>query len=312
METPVLPDHPFGMVDARHFGLDASTLFQLVRRGVLRHPVPGVYIPASLPDGLELRCRALRLILPPDAFVCDRSAAWLHAGDRALAPNEHLEVPPLSCFVPSEGHRLRNKLVVSGEREILPRDLMEVDGLCVTTPLRTALDLGRLESNADLKLNGMDAMLRLGQFSHEQLLAQVPRFNRRRGVVALRVLAPLADGGSESFGESALRLRWIGAGLPRPTTQISVRDDGREIYRIDMGLEDFRFGAEYDGEQWHGPERAAYDGERHRWLEDERNWTLEHFRRRHVFGQQQDAEVRLRTSYEALRARLGLPRRFFV
>ena len=35
----------------------------------------------------------LGLVLPDDCFVCDRTAAWLHAGDRALAPGEHLDVP---------------------------------------------------------------------------------------------------------------------------------------------------------------------------------------------------------------------------
>ena len=312
METPALPDHPFGIDTARLFNLDATTLFKLVRRGVLRHPVPGVYIPAAIPDSIGLRCRALRLILPRNAFVCDRTAAWIHAGDRALAPNEHLEVPPLSCFVPSEAHRLRNKLVVSGEREILPRDLMEVGGLSVTTPLRTALDLGRLQPNADLKLHGMDTMLSLGAFNHAQLLAEVPRFNRRRGVVELRVLAPLADGGAESFSESALRRRWHDAGLPRPQTQIPVTVDGREIYRLDMGLEELLFAAEYDGEQWHGAEQAEHDAERRDWLEHERHWLIAVFLRANVFGRRQDSEQRLRAAYEIARARCGLTRRYFI
>lgn len=312
METPDLPDRPFTCAEARDLGLDGVTLFRLVGSGALRHPVRDVYVPSSIPDGLELRCRGLALVLPDDAFVCDRTAAWLHAGDQALGPNEHLEVPPVSCFVPSDGHRLRNKLVVSGEREIASGDLMEIGGLTVTTPLRTAVDLGRLQPTADLKLHGMDTMLGLGVFTHAELLAQVARFNRRRGVVQLRMLAPLADGGSESFGESALRRRWHDAGLPRPQTQISVQVDGREVYRIDMGLEERLFAAEYDGEKAHGADRTEHDLERRLWLEQERDWSLAVFRRPHVFGQQQNAEQRLRAAYQTARARLGLPRTFFV
>lgn len=306
METPALPDQPFTCAMARAHGLDATTLFRLVEYGVLRHPVRDVYVPSTIPDSIEVRCQALGLVLPADAFICDRSAAWLHAGNRALAPNEHVAVPPISCFRPSDCGRLRNKLVDSGERDILARDLISVGGLAVTTPLRTALDLGRLQPTADLKLHGMDTMLGLGAFTHEQLLREVPRFNRRRGVVGLRVLAPIADGGSESFGETALRLRWHGAGLPRPQTQISIVVDGREVARLDMGLEDLLLGGEYDGERWHGDDRTDHDERRREWITRARSWHLEVFRKDHVFGPQQDVERRLRIAYDACRARLGL------
>ena len=287
---------PFTTAMAREAGLNYKALHRLVATGHVRRPIEGVYVDAAVPDSLELRCRILRLVVPPDCFVCDRTAAWLHAGDRALGPDEHLVVPPVSCFRPSDGGRLRNSLTDSGERMIRGYDLVEVHGVVATTPLRTALDLGRLQKTLDLRLHGLDTMLGLGQFSHEQLLAQVPRFNRMRGVVALRVLAPIADGGAESFGESALRLRWYDAGLPRPTTQIPVEIDGI-VYRLDMGLEEERWAAEYDGAQWHStPAQAQRDNERRVRLSD-RDWRIEVFRRSHVFGQHQDAERRLRAAF---------------
>ena len=55
----------------------------------------------------------------------------------------------------------------SGERAVEEGDLTEIAGLRVTTPLRTALDLGRLSRNNDVRLHGMDTMLSLGAFSHE-------------------------------------------------------------------------------------------------------------------------------------------------
>lgn len=306
------PGQPFTTRDARAVGLGPQALHRLTAGGLLRHPIAGVYVDASVEDSIELRCRMLRLVLPPDYFVCDRTAAWLHAGKRALAPGEHLDVPAVSCFRPSARGRLRNGLSASGERAIEPRDLIEIGGLPVTTPLRTALDLGRLQRSADLKLHGMDTMLALGAFSLEELVAAVPRFNRQRGVVALRVLAPLADGGAESFGESALRLRWVGAGLPRPQTQIPVTEGGREIYRIDLGLEDLLYAAEYFGEQWHGEDQACHDEDRLDWLARERDWSIGVFRKQHVFGLRQDAEQRLRAGFDAVRARHGLPRRYYL
>jgi hypothetical protein len=303
---------PFTAAMAHEAGLSDQALHRLTITGYLRRTARGVYVAADVPDSLELRCAVLAMVVPPDCFVCDRTAAWLHVGDRALAPGEHLAVPPISCFRPSEAGRLRNELTSSGERWVRPDDLMEIHGVVVTTPLRTALDLGRLQKTLDLKLHGMDTMLSTGDFTHEQMLAEVPRFNRQRGVVALRVLAPLADGGSESFGESALRRRWYDAGLPRPTTQISVVVERREIFRLDMGLEDLMFAAEYDGELWHGDDRADHDEERRQWLRAERKWLIEVFRKQHVFGTRQNADTTLRRAYEAARARRGLPRTYFL
>jgi len=297
--------HPFTTAMAREVGLGYKALHKLTLAGVIRRPIERVYVDASLPDSIELRCRMLRLVVPTDCFVCDRTASWLHAGARALGPNEHLAVPPISCFRPSDAGRLRNDLTASGEREILPRDLMEIHGLVATTPLRTALDLGRLQRTRDLKLHGMDTMLSLGAFTHQEMLTEIPRFNRRRGVVLLRVLAPLADGGSESFGETALRGRWHDAGLPRPETQIPITLNGVEIYRLDMGLEGLLFAAEYEGEAWHGEDRALYDEERRDWLEQQRRWSIEVFRKASVFGHHQDAHIRLAAGFRAARASLG-------
>ncbi|HEY0951551.1 hypothetical protein [Nocardioides sp.] len=290
---------------ARDFGVNDKTLHALVVEGFLRRPIRGVYVAAQVPESLELRCWMLTLVLPPDAFVCDRTAAWLHAGPRALGPNEHLAPPPISCFRPSDCGRLRNKLTDSGEREVRERDLMLIHGVLVTTPLRTALDLGRLQKTRDLKMHGMDTMLSLGVFTLDELLAEIPRFNRRRGVVQLRHLAPLADPGSQSMGETALRLRWLDGGLPKPETQIPVVLDGRIVFYLDMGLVELLFAAEYDGEEWHGPDQEDADLDRRDWLDRNRRWAIEVFRRDNVFGPRQDADLRLARAFAAARASLG-------
>lgn len=130
----------------------------------------------------------------------------------------------------------------------------------------------------------------------------MPRFRRRRGVVVLRVLAPMADGGSESFGETSLRRRWHGAGLPRPRTQIPVEVDG-VVYRLDMGLEEDRFAAEYDGAAWHSStEQRLHDTDRRTLLAGRDGWTVEVFGQENVYGLTQDADRRLAAAYSALRA----------
>lgn len=295
---------PFTRTQALDLGLTDHDLHGACHRGQLRRPLRGVYADALLPDSLEVRAQALRLVVPRDCFVADRTAAWLHGAD-ALAPNEHLAVPPVSVFRRPGHGRLRNELATSGERGVRPRDVTVVHGMAVTTPLRTALDLGRLQRR-DIALAGMDAMARIGAVTVEEILADVERFKGMRGVVQLRSLAPLVDGLSESAGESTLRLRWLDAGLPRPTLQIPVRrPDGRYFY-LDMGLPDHRFGAEYDGVEWHSsPAQRRWDRARRSWLREAERWTLLVHTRDDVYGQQL-AMCRLAEAWREHRSRRTL------
>ena len=310
--TFALPlDRPFTRRQARAANVSDNKLRALTDAGLLRRPIRNVYVAAQVPESLDLRAAMLRLVVPADAFVCDHTAAWLHGAPHALLPNDHLAPPPIACFRPADGGRLRNELTRSGERTVRPEDLVEVRGLVATTPLRTAWDLGRLQRR-DQALSGMDSLLRLGVFSHDDLLLGVERFARQRGVVQLRRLAPLADGRAESPGESALRLRWYDAGLPPPDLQIPVYVDGRLVFRMDLGLEELLFAAEYDGREWHSsPQQRDHDARRRGWLSDQRGWAIEAFEAKHVYGLRQDADTRLRAAYRQARASYGA-RRFIA
>ena len=126
---------------------------------------------------------------------------------------------------------------------LLPRDVVEIGGLAVTSPLRTALDLGRLLWRFDA-LGALDQFLRIGVVADE-LIAEVARFKGFRGVVQLRFLAPLADPRAESLAESALRLHWKDAGLPSPELQWWVYDEhGIAVFRLDLALPEVLFAAE--------------------------------------------------------------------
>jgi hypothetical protein len=251
---PLPLDAPFTTTTAQGEGVDRGRLSQLVETGLLRRPVKGVYLAVQAGDSIRLRARSLSLVAPPDAVICDRHAGWVNGAHMVLAPNEHLNLSPVSMFLPSGRGRLRNKLVESGERNLAAGDITEIHGLRVTTRLRTACDLGRLLSR-DQAIGGLDQMLRLGGFEHEELLAEVRRFRGERGVVQLRFLAPLADGRAESPGESVLRLRWLDTGLPKPEPQVSIRRDDVELARIDLGEKTTLFGAEYNGAEWQWVDR---------------------------------------------------------
>jgi hypothetical protein len=312
-ETFPLPrDQPFTRAMALAAGLTDKTLRRLVADDYLRRPLRNLYLPAQLPDSLEIRIAALSLVVPSRCFVADHTAAWLHVGDDALPPNAHLAVPQVAIFRPPRVRALRNAWTASGERTLLPRELMELGDLLVTTPLRTALDLGRLQRNADVALWGMDSMLGTRTFTREEMLAELPRFKGERGIVRMRVLAPRADGRAQSFGEAALRGRWYDAGLPRPWVQIPVLEDGRVIFWLDMGLEELLFAAEYDGERHHSEDKdREHDRDRREWLTRNRAWLIEDFRKADVFGRHQDATQCLRIAYRASRKSIG-NRRLFI
>jgi hypothetical protein len=299
---PLPLDSPFTLATAAAEGVTPKSLRALCRAGLLRRMLPSVYVACQAGDSISLRARALGLVVPEDAVICDRHAGWLHGAQMVLLPNEHLELRPISMFRPSDHGRLRNKLADSGERNLIDEDICELDGLRVTTPLRTAWDLGR-QRHRDPALSGLDAMLRLQLFSSDELLAGVERFKGMRWVTTLRALAPLADGRAASPGESALRLRWYDAQLPAPEPQWPVESRGRTAY-LDLAEPVSAFAAEYDGLEWHSSDAAREnDQARRAWLDQDEGWVIRTFTCDNIYGRDADAWSTLRQGYADARAR---------
>jgi hypothetical protein len=302
---PLPLDRPFTTSDARREGVPRHVLTLLVAHGLLRRPLKSVYLATQAGDSVRLRSQCLSLVVPDDCVVCDRHAGWLLGAEMILAPNEHLELRPISIFRPSGNGRVRNDLADSGERNLIPSDVIEVSGIAVTTPLRTAWDLGRVRFR-EAAISGLDAMLRLELFSKEELVAGVERFRGMRWVTRLRELAPLADGRAASPGESVLRLRWIDCGLPTPEPQVEVFRDGVLIAILDIANDVIYFAAEYDGAEWHtSPKQREHDRIRRGVAEDE-GWLVKPFVAANVFGRHRDCEALLVQGARDARKRLGL------
>jgi hypothetical protein len=284
-------DRPFTTTEAKDCGVSAKCLREATRAGLLKHPMRGVYHWACLADTLALRIECLKLVVPSECVVTDRTAAWLWGARMALNPGAHLEVPALSVFCPP-GHRLRNGLVASGERTFTPGEVVELDGLQVTVPLRAACDLGRL-LHRDQAFAAMDSLAGLRSFSVDELVEATGRFAGYRGVIQLRALAPFVDPDSQSPGESILRLRWLDVGFPRPKCQVEVPAPGGGSYWIDIGLEQQRFGAEYDGEDFHTEDDAEHDEERRDWMRRTEDWTIVVARKANIHGPHHDIDQML-------------------
>lgn len=140
--------------------------------------------------------------------------------------------------------------------------------MVVTTPLRTALDLACRLSQRDA-LAVLDAFMRRFGITHAQLTHESLRYRRRRGVVQLRRLIPLADPRTESQGESWTRFDILDDGLPAPEPQFWVPVHGRRTFRLDLAYPRHKIAVEYDGEEFHGsPEQDDNDRVRRKWLRD--------------------------------------------
>ncbi len=149
------------------------------------------------------------------------------------------------------------KGVVARNERIGDDEITLVDGVRVATVARTAFDLGRYQPR-DRAIARMDALMRAAQFSGEEVLLLAKRYRGARGVKRLKDALPLVDGGAASPRETWLRLLYIDAGLPKPTTQIPIFDtDGTLLRTVDMGWEDFKVVSEYDGDQ-HRTDRPQY------------------------------------------------------
>jgi hypothetical protein len=297
---PLPLDRPFTLKQARAEGVSPANLTRLTDQRLLVRTIKGVYLAAQAGDSPLLRAQSLALVVPEDCVVCDRHAGWLHGADMILRPNEHLNLRPISIFRPSGRGRLRNGLSDSGERNLTRFDVTDVSGLRVTTPLRTAWDLGRVRFREEA-LSGLDAMLRLGVFSHGELVAGVERFRGMRWVTRLRELAPLADGRAASPGESVLRLRWLDCGLGVPELQVEVWVNGSLLAVLDIADEGLRFAAEYDGAEWHSSdEQRDHDAER-RGLVRDADWVVTPFVAANVFGMRRDCDDMLRAGVREAR-----------
>lgn len=301
--TQALPrDRPFTRREARALGVPDQSLCRAVASGLLQHPMRGVYFNSELDEDLTLRIMCTQLVVPPDAVVTDRTAAWLLGAPRVLAPGDHLVVPKLSVFR-KPGYRLRNALSTSGERTFRPGDVMEVGGVKVTTPLRTALDVGRL-LHRDQALGVMDALQKVHGFTNDDLARGARDFKGARGVVQLRELSPYVDGRSGSPSESVCRSKWLQmTSVPRPQVQIEVPAP-HGFYYLDLGVPKLKYALEYDGEEFHDDDQADHDRERRAWIRGHGGWLIDVVRKEDVFGVHADVEGIIFAGIRAARERM--------
>ncbi len=251
-----------------------------------------VYLPKAVNPSLRDRTEGAFLWSKRRAVIAGVAAAALHGAQWVDASH------PVELIAPSarrhQGLIVRNETLAAGE-------VTKVAGLPVTTPTRTAFDLGR-HLPTDQAIARIDALLWAIRFPVNDVMALAQHHRGARGVRKLRSVLPLVDGGAASPKETWLRLLVVRAGFPPPTTQIPVMDGWRLLAVLDMGWEDIKVAVEYDGDH-HRTNRAQYAKDQRRIRELERlGWTIIR-----VIAEDRPDDV-LRRVREAIRRRTNAPR----
>lgn len=267
--APVPIDRPFTTSWARSEGVDPRRLRAWMRDGLLVSPVHGVMYAAQLTDSLDLRLACLRLVVPTHAVVVDRTAAWLHGAPMVLAPDSHLRVPPVDVFL-LPGGRIRRETARSGQRDLLAPEIEVIDGIRVTTPLRTICDLG-MKLPRRQAFGAMCMMLKVCDFTLADISAQAEgRFRGHRWVRQLRALIPHCDPRFGSPGECGLAWVWLETpGLPAYELQWEAGP-----FFLDLSVPGLLYAAEYDGVEFHGEDATEWDRDRRSWLKRTEGWQI--------------------------------------
>lgn len=213
----------------------------------------GVRVPWGASQPLHHTC-ALLATLSAGLVCCLATAALLWGCPLPLALQNELKI-----HLPKIGGGARPvRKGVSGHRlGLRSQDVGELDGVPVTCPARTWLDLAAVLDLEDLVAAAdyficsqsrsfgpkKDALCSLGD-----LLEQVHSTPGARGIRKARQALELCRVGADSAPETRLRLAIGRLGLPEPALRYVVQDaTGWELAWPDVAFPDFKVAVNYDG-----------------------------------------------------------------
>jgi hypothetical protein len=187
------------------------------------------------------------------AVASHRSAAalWDLAGGRR-------SIQEITC--PRWRRARHDGLVVHESKAFDPVDAMVIDGIPVTTPERTLLDLGAVCHESIVEM-ALDAAEKRELVTLASVRAAVTRLGRsgRNGVGTLRRLLDDKSPGrkpTESEMETLMLQIIRRNGLPEPVTQFEIRRAGRFVARVDAAYPHWHIAIEYDSYKHHAGRKA--------------------------------------------------------
>jgi very-short-patch-repair endonuclease len=238
----------FSLEQARALGIADRSVSKRAAAGRYFRLNPGVYAIGGTPDTMSRRIAAAVVSFPALAAVSHQTAAELwgmtNRGIRAIE------------IVTTRWDRVRRDSVkVHESLDLLPEDVVDLDGIPITTPVRTVVDLGA--SNRWIVERALEEGIRRDLFTLEDVEGFVARVAKRgrRGVGVIRPLLAARrrwDTVTESALEDEFRKLLTDGGLPMPEPQYTVRDEsGDLVCRADFAYPSARVLIELDSEAHH-------------------------------------------------------------
>ena len=238
----------FSRADARELEIPDSTLSDGAARGWYSLVAPQVYVMAGSPSTLQQRLSIVLASMPALAALSHQTAAEMWGLTRRGVRRVEIQTTRWDR-VP------RADVTVHESLDLVASDVVLIDGLPVTTAVRTVVDLGA--SNRWVVEKALEQGIRQGLFALsdiEEFVARVAR-KGRRGVGVIRPLIAERkkwDTATESALEDLFCKVVDQAGLAEPKSQYVVRNasDGF-VCRADFAYPERRLLIELDSEAHH-------------------------------------------------------------
>lgn len=258
---PQLPHGSFLVADAEALGL---TRRQLSRDGIFT-PSRGIRLTLGRAGSVAENIRAYSRLDPSCILTHSTSAricgvclpAWLEQDWR------------IHIARPSEGCKPRRRNVVGHQLSFKPGEVISFDGVRLTSPARTWLDLATMLDLNDLVAAGDSIVVSHGDdfpvprkplATVADLRHMVGQHPGMRGVKTARLALDLLRVGADSAPESLMRLALVQAGLPEPTLNIVLRNGlGHPVVWPDAAYPEYRIALQYDGVHHSDPDQYRRD-----------------------------------------------------
>lgn len=278
---------------------DGSEDLERIRRGVYA-PRPA-WVAATTDERYRHRVLAAAETLAPGTVFSHESAAVLLGLPVLKLPNEVHVIAERARGGRSQLDVVRHCL---GLERVEP---WAVDGVLVTSPARTVLDLGVLRSFEAAVVVG-DALLRLYPDQRSELDELVDWFGGHRGAARLRRVHRFIDCAAGSPGESISRVRMHAAGFVAPVLQFEVRTGfHRDVTDFAWPEEDAV--GEFDGEVKYREDRYRSGGTVEDVVVREKNRENRIRRSYPRFARWDAQDLRRPGRFEGILVAAGVPRR---
>lgn len=262
-----LPAHlvsvPFTVSEARAANLSRSRL----RSSDLASAGRLLYLPAGWEFELPSLARALSAATP-GAWVSHLTAAVLLG---LWLPAWFQDCRDLHLSKPKSLPQVRRDGVIGHTVLAYDDEIMVWEGIRISTPARTWLDLARMLPLEDLVAMGDQLIrqprpeleLRCQPWSTAQELREMlSRHPKMQGIVKARAAVDLMRAGADSAPETFLRLAMMDGGLPEPELQVQVVPGNSYSPAADLGYRRHRIAIQYDGGHHLTREQQSRDNRR--------------------------------------------------